>query len=295
MELDSGASSYDPSEPSDYSSDEDDVFDIVEGPKPPKYPFSDPSKPPSREDQLAGLIAGDYRLLDLVPPAWVDAIGVETLDMLLATVQGPLVASLKRDTVYPDPIHYFRVLDVDPTQARVVILGQNPYHGPNQAHGLSFSDNSGDFAPSLNNMVKVIRANGYTCNPSRRTDGKPKGNLDHWFHQGVFLLNTGLTVIKGESSSHMDIGWQEVTDAIISILASTGPPKVFCLWGKPAQRKAKLIESKAKKAKLKHLILMTSHPSPFSFHRGFHECTHFADANAFLKDQGLDPIDWNVC
>jgi len=292
MDLDSGASSYDPSEPSDYSSDEDDVMEIMEGPKRPTYPF-DAAKIPSRGEQLERLIGGDYRLIDLVPRAWVDAIGLETLDMLLSSVQGPLVASLKRDTVYPDPVNYFRVLDLDPAQARVVILGQNPYHGPNQAHGLAFSDASGAFAPSLNNMVKVIRANGYACNPDKRSDGKPKGNLDHWFRQGVFLLNTGLTVIKGEGSSHMDLGWQEVTDAIISVLAASGPPKVFCLWGKPAQRKANLIESKAKKAKLKHLILMTSHPSPLSFHRGFHECTHFADTNKFLRDQGLDAIDWD--
>lgn len=291
-DLDSGASSYDPSDHSDYSSDEDEEMTMVAGPKGPVYPWAEGKVDP-REGQIEGLLSSSYRLLDLVPAPWVEAIGLETLDMLLSRVEGPLLASLKRDIVYPDPVNYFRVLDKPPSEARVIILGQNPYHGPNQAHGLAFSDNSGAFAPSLQNIVKVIRANGYTCDPSKRKDGKAKGNLDHWLNQGVFLLNTGLTVIKGEGSSHMDLGWQEVTDAIISVLASTGPPKVFCLWGKPAQRKAKLIEGRAKKAKIKHLVLMTSHPSPLSFHRGFKDCTHFEDTNRFLIKEGLEPIDWD--
>jgi uracil-DNA glycosylase len=293
-DLDSGASSYEPSEHSAYSSDEDADFTMVEGPKGASYPWPE-GKVPARDEQIESLAGGDYRLLDLVPQQWVDAIGLETLDMLLGRVQPPLVASLKRDVVYPDPVDYFRVLDTPPSDARVVILGQNPYHGPSQAHGLAFSDASGGFAPSLRNMVTVIRNNGYECDPDRRSDGLAKGNLTPWQDQGVFLLNTGLSVIKGEGSSHMDLGWQEVTDAIISVLASTGPPKVFCLWGKPAQRKSRLIESKAKKARLKHLILMTSHPSPLSFHRGFKDCTHFSETNSFLRSEGFDPIDWNLC
>jgi len=292
-DIDSGASSYEASEPSVYSSDEEDEMDVVRGPKPPSYPWYGEEGLPEREEQIAGLVGGRYRLIDLLPLPWTEAIGLEVADVLLGEVQGHLIPSLRKDIVYPDPASYFHVLDKPPSEARVIILGQNPYHGPNQAHGLSFSDNSGGFAPSLNNIVKVIKANGFICRPEARKDGKPKGNLDHWFDQGVFLLNTGLSVIRGEGSSHMDIGWQDFTDAIIGILAATGPPKVFCLWGKPAQRKAKLIEAKAKKEKIKHLILMSSHPSPLSFHRGFNECKHFAEANAFLRGNGLDEIDWD--
>lgn len=281
-----GDSEYSESDMSDYS-DEEEVK--VEEEKPPTYPW--PDGPPSSFDQVEGLVKGRYRLIDLIPKPWLDALGVDHVSSLLTHVQRGLVDSLKRDTVYPQPSDYFAALAMPPEEVRVVILGQNPYHGPRQAHGLAFSDNSGKMAPSLRNMCEVIRKNGYSC-PSaegERKDGRPRGNLSHWVDQGVLLLNSSLTVIRGNASSHMDIGWQAFTDQIISYLARSKPLKAFCLWGGPAQEKKRLISGSQK-----HLILTTSHPSPLSWTRGFRDCTHFREVNDFLEGHGRSHVDWNI-
>lgn len=261
----------------------------VETVTPPTFP--DVCKSGDVAAQVEGLVRGHYRLLDLVPRAWVDALGIDLVDALLSHVQRGLVESLKSGaTVYPPPAHIFACLAMPPEDVRVVILGQNPYHGPGQAHGLAFSDNSGKVAPSLRNICEVIRRNGFKCNEDARTDGLPRGNLSRWVSQGVLLLNASLTVVRGDANSHMDLGWQAFTDEVIAHLARTKPLKAFCLWGSPAQAKKRLIVG----GSLKHLVLTTSHPSPLSWTRGFRDCTHFREVNDFLGRHGRPAVDWSI-
>lgn len=166
------------------------------------------------------------------------------------------------------------------TAVKVVILGQDPYHGPGQAHGLSFSVKPGvPFPPSLLNIFKEIRADIGTEMP-------PNGDLTRWADQGVFLLNATLTVRANQAGSHQNQGWETFTDEVIQIVNSARENVVFMLWGAYAQKKAALIDSE------KHLILKAPHPSPLSAHRGFLGCRHFSQANAYLLERGLEPINW---
>lgn len=165
-------------------------------------------------------------------------------------------------------------------QVRVVIIGQDPYHGVGQAHGLCFSVNDGvPVPPSLVNIYKEIH----------RDLGKPvpaSGNLQRWANQGVLLLNAILTVEAHQPGSHQNKGWEELTDAAIRALNDRREHIVFMLWGSYAQRKGQFIDRR------KHLVLETSHPSPFSVYRGFDGCGHFSKANDYLVKNGLPPIDW---
>jgi uracil-DNA glycosylase len=169
---------------------------------------------------------------------------------------------------------------------RVVLLGQDPYHGPGQAHGLAFSVRSGregqssSLPPSLLNIFKEIqREFGFPIPKS--------GNLTSWARQGVLLLNSCLTVTEGMPGSHSGIGWEEFTSGIISYLQNYPKPLVFMLWGNAAREKRELIRSP-------HLALETSHPSPFSVDRGFSECDHFQIANKFLYRAGRGVVNWNL-
>ncbi len=165
-------------------------------------------------------------------------------------------------------------------KTRIVILGQDPYHGPGQAHGLSFSVREGvAFPPSLLNIFKEINRDLGASIPSN-------GNLSHWADQGVLLLNATLTVRAHQAGSHQKKGWESFTDAVIHQVASQKENVVFMLWGAYAQKKAAFIDGS------RHLKLYAPHPSPLSAYKGFLGCGHFSKANAYLKEKGLEEIKW---
>ncbi|MEO8376123.1 MAG: uracil-DNA glycosylase [Candidatus Sumerlaeota bacterium] len=184
-------------------------------------------------------------------------------------------------TIFPEPKNIFRAYSMtDYDDVSVVILGQDPYHGPGQANGLCFSVGEGiTLPPSLQNIYKEIEAD--TGHAPQRA-----GNLDRWAAQGVFLLNTCLTVRKHEANSHKSRGWERFTAKTIEALSAREAPMVFLLWGKNAQEHEGLIDAS------KHLILGAPHPSPFSADRGFFGCKHFSKANAFLEKHGRKQIVW---
>lgn len=184
-------------------------------------------------------------------------------------------------TVYPPEGQIFNALETTPlSKVKVVILGQDPYHNPNQAHGLAFSVNAQQkIPPSLQNIFKEISANMHCIPPTQ-------GDLTYLAEQGVLLLNTVLTVEENSPQSHAKWGWENFTDTIIQQVSDKASPSVFILWGKPAQTKSPLINRE------KHLILQSVHPSPLSAYRGFHGSKPFSQANHFLEKNGRSPIDW---
>lgn len=183
--------------------------------------------------------------------------------------------------IFPRGSEYFRALDLTPLDAvRVVILGQDPYHGEGQAHGLCFSVKPGvRTPPSLQNIYKEME-----------TDlGIPRakhGFLEHWAEQGVLLLNAVLTVQMAQAASHQGKGWERFTDAVIKLVNEKREPVVFMLWGSYAQKKAAFVDTS------RHLVLKAPHPSPLSAHSGFFGCRHFSKANDFLIKNGQEPINW---
>ena len=189
-------------------------------------------------------------------------------------------------TVYPDECNVFAwTRYCSPSQVKVVIVGQDPYHGPKQAHGLAFSVPDGVASPpSLKNILLECKA----CVPGFRYPFS--GSLVKWAEQGVLLLNSCLTVRKGEPNSHKNVGWERVTDAIIHKLAAEYDALVFCLWGAYAQQKQITITS----ANANHCILKAAHPSPYSAGCGFFGCKHFALANDYLIKHGKEPIEWKL-
>ena len=188
-------------------------------------------------------------------------------------------------TIYPPYDDIFNAFKLTPPEkVKVVILGQDPYHGENeaQAHGLAFSTPEGRPIPrSLKNIFKEIAAEYDYPIPE-------SGCLESWAKQGVFLLNTVLTVEEGNANSHSKCGWQTFTNNVIKILNLQNQPIVYMLWGKQAEKKRELITNP------NHLVLVTSHPSPFSARRGFFGSNHFKLANEFLKENDLDEIDWKL-
>ncbi|MDP8912466.1 MAG: uracil-DNA glycosylase [Pseudomonadota bacterium] len=187
--------------------------------------------------------------------------------------------------LFPKGGEWFRALDLTPLdRVRVVILGQDPYHGPGQAHGLCFSVQPGVRPPpSLGNIYKELESDLGLARPSH-------GFLEHWARQGVLLLNSVLTVEMGRAASHQGKGWERFTDAVIRLVNAGQEPVVFMLWGSYAQKKAMFVDSIEKGGR--HLVLKAAHPSPLSAHNGFFGCRHFSKANAFLEARGLAPIDW---
>ena len=212
-------------------------------------------------------------------------------DLLAQEVEQPyykqLVTFLEQqymeETVYPKKENIFSALQLtDYNQVKVVILGQDPYHGPNQAHGLSFSVEKGQkLPPSLKNMMKELQQDIGCEIPEH-------GDLTSWAKQGVLLLNTVLTVQAGKANSHKGQGWERFTDTIIENLAKREQPIVFLLWGKPAQSKRNLIE----RISNNHIIFQSPHPSPLSAHRGFFGSKPYSKANEALLSLGQQPIDW---
>ena len=187
----------------------------------------------------------------------------------------------KTQTIYPKGSDIFKAFDrCDLSSVKVVIIGQDPYHGPGQANGLCFSVSEGTrIPPSLVNIFKEIR----------NDLGKPipsSGDLERWARQGVLLLNATLTVKASTPGSHQNKGWETFTDAVIKGISDEMEGVVFLLWGAYAQKKGEMIDRN------KHLVLMSAHPSPFSADRGFFGCKHFSKANAYLKSKGKAEIDW---
>lgn len=183
--------------------------------------------------------------------------------------------------IYPPGSLIFNAFNTTPfDKVKVVILGQDPYHGPNQAHGLCFSVQNGvPPPPSLVNIFKELKDDIGMSIPNH-------GNLTKWAGQGVFLLNASLTVRAGEPMSHSKIGWATFTDSVIQTISAKKQHVVFLLWGKFAQDKRVLIDE------TKHLVLRAAHPSPLSAHNGFFGCKHFSKANEYLMNKGISPVDW---
>ena len=197
----------------------------------------------------------------------------------------------KRAVVFPHSSLWFNAFSLTPFDAvKVVILGQDPYHGPGQAHGLSFSVPEGvKIPPSLLNIYKEIDAdlgNAEKPDKSNSLVAKRAGCLSEWARQGVFLLNSVLTVEQGQAAAHQGRGWETFTDSIIAKLSDEREQLVFLLWGSYAQKKGQVIDGK------KHLVLKSPHPSPLSAHRGFLGCRHFSQTNDYLLKTGQTPIDW---
>jgi uracil-DNA glycosylase len=186
-------------------------------------------------------------------------------------------------TLYPPQDAWFRALELTPLdKVRVVILGQDPYHGPDQAHGLCFSVPPGVRPPpSLLNIYKELESDLGLPRPTH-------GFLEHWAKQGVLLLNSVLTVEMGKAGAHSKKGWEQFTDAIVRLVNDKPEPVVFMLWGAYAYKKAANVDTS------RHLVLKAAHPSPLSAYNGFFGCKHFSQCNAFLVSNGLPPIDWNL-
>ena len=216
--------------------------------------------------------------------SWDELIRAESAKPYFAEKLAPFIEKeYESGTVYPEKKNIFRALELTALpDVKAVILGQDPYHEPGQAHGLAFSVPDGiAIPPSLRNIYEELKTEyGY--------DIPTSGNLEPWARQGVLLLNTVLTVRAHEANSHAGRGWEIFTDAVLRELNLQNRPLVFMLWGGNAQKKAALISNPS------HLVLKTSHPSPLSVYRGFRGCGHFKACNTFLAEKGLPPVDWKL-
>ena len=230
-------------------------------------------------------------MADIVPESWREA-----LDPVLALPEsrrlgGWLRAEEERGaTIYPPKGTRLKALELTPLgDVKVVILGQDPYHGPGQAHGLCFSVPDGaQVPPSLVNIYKELESDLGPSTGSGLRRGT--GNLEHWARQGVLLLNTCLTVEAGKAGSHAGKGWEAITDAAVAAVAARETPSVFVLWGNHARRKAANVPGLAPGGR--HLVLASAHPSPLSAHAGFFGSRPFSKANAFLEAKGRGAIAW---
>lgn len=225
--------------------------------------------------------ATQNKLIESLSPSWFKAIGDEFEQPYMQKLREFLADEIKRYKVYPpspDTFNAFKYCPLD--KVEVVILGQDPYHNEGQAHGMCFSVRPGvDRPPSLINIFKELKADlGIPISQS--------GDLSNWAKQGVFLLNTCLSVRAHQAGSHFNQGWEKFTDKVIETINAKCDSVVFMLWGAPARAKKGMIDES------KHLILEAPHPSPLSAHRGFLGCKHFSKANEYLVSKGKKPIDW---
>ena len=214
--------------------------------------------------------------------AWDELLAAEFASAYYLELRAFLKTEYGSRTIYPNMFDIFNALKfTDYPKVRAVILGQDPYHGPGQAHGLAFSVQKGvPTPPSLANIYKELQQDLGITPPNH-------GNLEHWAQQGVLLLNTALTVRGGQANSHRSKGWEQFTDRIIALLNDRSEPMVFLLWGANARGKVPLITNP------NHLILTAPHPSPLSAHSGFFGCRHFSATNEFLRPHGGE-IDWQI-
>ncbi len=213
-------------------------------------------------------------------PAWKAALSAEFEKEYWKNLTTDVKSQYLTKAVYPAPANIFRAFDLCPLdQVNVVIVGQDPYHGPGQAHGLCFSVADGmQLPPSLQNIYKEIH-NDLGITPL------PSGDLTRWARQGVLMLNSVLTVLANQPASHSGLGWEEFTDAVIKVLSEKKEHVVYLLWGKYAQTKGSVIDT------TKNLVLTSAHPSPFSVTK-FYGNHHFSLCNAYLEKHGKPPIDW---
>ena len=216
-----------------------------------------------------------------IETSWQKALKEELSKPYFKDLTKKIEEAYLKENIYPQFKNIFNTFKFCPiSQVKVVILGQDPYHGANQAHGLSFSvPNDVKIPPSLKNIYKELN----------HDLGKPipnSGNLEHWAKQGVLLLNATLTVQAGKAGSHQNLGWEIFTDQVIKTISNKKEHVVFLLWGRYAQAKASLIN------KEKHLILTAPHPSPLSAHNGWFGSKHFSQTNKYLKEHNQKPIEW---
>lgn len=224
--------------------------------------------------------ARNLKLID----AWQQVLAPEFSKPYMKTLQAFLTKQQKSSKrIFPAEADYFSALNLTSLDdVKVVILGQDPYHGEGQAHGLCFSVLKGvSVPPSLRNIYKELKTDIRFEPPSH-------GYLEEWSRQGVLMLNSVLTVEKGKAGSHQNKGWEDFTDKIISILNDRDQPVAFLLWGAYAQKKGSFIDEK------KHFVLRSAHPSPFSAHRGFLGSRPFSKVNQFLESKGQKPIRWQL-
>ena len=214
---------------------------------------------------------------------WAKALALEFKKTYYSELFKKVGEEYRSRQIFPPADDIFNAFHLTPLeQVKVVILGQDPYHGDHQAHGLCFSVRPEvDIPPSLVNIYKELETDLGCYIPNN-------GYLEKWARQGVLLLNTVLTVRAHQANSHRGIGWEEFTDAVIQVLARQDRPMVFILWGRPAQQKEKMITNP------KHLIIKSAHPSPLSAYRGFLGSRPFSRTNSYLEENGLPPIDWQI-
>lgn len=214
---------------------------------------------------------------------WLEAIGGEFKKPYYAELYKFVKEEYSNEIVYPPSDDIFNAMHLTPlSEVKVLILGQDPYHNQGQAHGLCFSVQPDvTIPPSLKNIYKELQSDLGCEIPNN-------GYLVKWAEQGILMLNTVLTVRAHKPLSHQGKGWEQFTDAIIEAVNAQDRPIVYMLWGKPAQRKASMLNNP------KHLVLKAAHPSPLSAAHGFFGCKHFSQANQFLEDNGIQPIDWQI-
>ncbi len=214
---------------------------------------------------------------------WLEPLSVEFKKPYYRELYQKVKHEYEKTQVFPDPNDIFNACQFTPlSNVKVVILGQDPYHNNGQAHGMCFSVKPDvDIPPSLVNIYQELREDLGCEVPNN-------GYLKKWADQGIMLLNTVLTVRAHAANSHQGIGWETFTDAAIKILNEQDRPMVFLLWGRPAQNKKVMLTNP------RHLILEAPHPSPLSAYRGFFGCKHFSRTNAYLKENGLESIDWQI-
>ena len=214
---------------------------------------------------------------------WLDAIGKEFEKPYYLDLREFLVKEYRTKKVFPPMDDIFNAFHFTPlSKVKVLIVGQDPYHGDGQAEGLCFSvGRDVDIPPSLVNIYKELKDDLNCAIPNH-------GNLKKWADEGVLLLNTVLTVRAHQANSHQGMGWEQFTDAVIDAVNEQDRPIVFFLWGRPAQTKRRMLDNP------KHLVFEAPHPSPLSAHRGFFGCRHFSIANEFLEANGIAPIDWQI-
>jgi len=216
-----------------------------------------------------------------IEKSWKEVLQTEFDKPYFENLVGFVKQEYASHTIFPPAGQIFNAFNTCPfNNVKVVILGQDPYHGPRQAHGLCFSVNDGiQFPPSLQNIFKEINSDLGIPMPK-------SGNLTRWAEQGVLLLNATLTVRASQAGSHQGRGWEEFTDAVIKIISEKAENVVFILWGSYAIKKKALIDAS------KHCILTAPHPSPLSSYRGFFGCKHFSQTNTYLTSKGKTPIEW---
>lgn len=225
----------------------------------------------------------EIKITPKIEESWKNALQSEFNSSYFAQLKEFLLSERKLHTIYPPASRIFEAFNKTPLHnVKVVILGQDPYHGPGQAHGLSFSVPEGvPLPPSLQNIFKEISDDTGLAMPKN-------GNLESWAAQGVLLLNSTLTVRAHQAGSHQKQGWERFTNAAIKAVSENNKGVVFLLWGSYAQVKAELIDQS------KHHVLKAPHPSPLSAYRGFFGCKHFSKTNTLLINRGQEPINWAV-